>query len=164
MEYDGQVVRWTTLGGPDAARSRSSSPRRRNPRSCGVCQRLKLGWRRARCADRRRFAGRILSARHYRGGSDEPKLYLTIASVVTILYGIGFVLIPAKMGELYGVQPEPHAILNVQYFGSALLAWGVILWFARDLDWAAVRGVLIGSVVGDAVGGLLTSGAFPKAS
>jgi len=84
------------------------------------------------------------------------KLYLTIAAVLAILYGIGFVLIPAKMGELYGVQPEPHAILNVQYFGSALLAWGVILWFARDLDWAAVRGVLIGSVVGDAVGGLLS--------
>ncbi len=83
------------------------------------------------------------------------KLYLTIAAVLAILYGIGFVLIPAKMGELYGVQPEPHAILNVQYFGSALLAWGVIMWFARDLDWAAVRGVLIGSVVGDAVGGLL---------
>jgi len=84
------------------------------------------------------------------------KLYLTIAAVLAILYGIGFVLIPAKMGELYGVQPEPHAILNVQYFGSALLAWGVIMWFARDLDWAAVRGVLIGSVVGDAVGGLLS--------
>ena len=84
------------------------------------------------------------------------KLYLTIAAVLAILYGIGFVLIPAKMGELYGVQPEPHVILNVQYFGSALLAWGVILWFARDLDWAAVRGVLIGSVVGDAVGGLLS--------
>jgi uncharacterized membrane protein YfcA len=84
------------------------------------------------------------------------KLYLTIAAVLAILYGIGFVLVPAKMGELYGVQPEPHAILNVQYFGSALLAWGVILWFARDLDWAAVRGVLIGSVVGDAVGGLLS--------
>jgi len=89
-------------------------------------------------------------------GTMSSKLYLTIAAVLAILYGIGFVLIPAKMGELYGVQPEPHAILNVQYFGSALLAWGVILWFARDLDWAAVRGVLIGSVVGDAVGGLLS--------
>ena len=84
------------------------------------------------------------------------KLYLTIAAVLAILYGIGFVLIPAKMGELYGVQPQPYAMLNIQYFGSALLALGVIVWFARDLDWAAVRGVLIGSVVGDAVGGLLS--------
>jgi uncharacterized membrane protein YfcA len=58
--------------------------------------------------------------------------------------------------EFGSAVEEPHAILNVQYFGSALLAWGVILWFARDLDWAAVRGVLIGSVVGDAVGGLLS--------
>ena len=60
------------------------------------------------------------------------------------------------MVELYGVPPEPHAILNLQFFGSALLAWGVITWFARDLDWAAVRGVLIGGIVGDVVGGLLS--------
>jgi uncharacterized membrane protein YfcA len=84
------------------------------------------------------------------------KLYLTIAAVLAILYGIGFVLIPAKMGEFYGVQPQPNAMLNIQYFGSALLALGVIVWFARDLDWAAVRGVLIGSAVGDIVGGLIT--------
>ena len=84
------------------------------------------------------------------------KLYLTIAAVLAILYGIGFVLIPAKMGELYGVQPQPNAMLNIQYFGSALLALGVIVWFARDLDWAAVRGVLIGGIVGDVVGGLLS--------
>ena len=106
------------------------------------------------------IAGRSQAGSYAHGttgeGAMSSKLYLTIASVLAILYGIGFVLIPAKMGELYGVQPEPHAILNVQYFGSALLAWGVILWFARDLDWAAVRGVLIGSVVGDAVGGLLS--------
>jgi len=60
------------------------------------------------------------------------------------------------MVELYGVPPEPHAILNLQFFGSALLAWGVITWFARDWDWAAVRGVLIGGIVGDVVGGLLS--------
>ena len=86
----------------------------------------------------------------------DTKLYLTISAIIAILYGIGFVLIPAKMVELYGVPPEPHAILNLQFFGSALLAWGVITWFARDLDWAAVRGVLIGGIVGDVVGGLLS--------
>jgi hypothetical protein len=32
------------------------------------------------------------------------------------------------------------------------LAWGLIVWFARDFrDWGAVRGVLIASVVGLAV-------------
>jgi len=35
-----------------------------------------------------------------------------------------------------------------------LLAWGVIVWMARDFrEDAAIRGVLIGSIVGDIVGG-----------
>jgi xanthine/uracil permease len=86
----------------------------------------------------------------------DTKLYLTIAAIVAILYGIGFVLIPAEVGTLYGVKPEPNAILNLRFCGSATLAWGVILWFARDFrDWAAVRGVLIGSVVGLVLNGIV---------
>ena len=85
----------------------------------------------------------------------DTKLFLTISAIIAILPGVGFVLIPAEMVNLYGVPPEPHAILNLHLF-VALLAWGVITWFARDLDWAAVRGVLIGGMVGDVVGGLLS--------
>jgi len=86
----------------------------------------------------------------------DTKLYLTIAAIVAILFGVGFVLIPANVIPLYGVPLEPHVIMNARFFGSALLAWGVITWFARDFqEWAAVRGVLIGGIVGDVVGGLV---------
>ncbi len=86
----------------------------------------------------------------------DSKLYLTIAAIVTILYGIGFVLIPANLVALYGVKPEPNVVLNIQFFGAALIGLGVIFWFARDFrDWAAVRGVLIGAVVGDVIGVLV---------
>ena len=85
------------------------------------------------------------------------KLYITISAIIAILYGIGFVLVPAKLIAIYGGPPEPHAILNIQFFGSALLAWGLIVWFAKDFqEWTAVRGVLIGSVVGQVVGALVT--------
>ncbi len=47
----------------------------------------------------------------------DTKLFLTISAIIAILYGVGFVLIPAKMVELNGVPPEPHAILNLQFFG-----------------------------------------------
>jgi uncharacterized membrane protein YfcA len=86
----------------------------------------------------------------------DSKLYFTIAAIVAILYGIGFVLIPANLTILYGGPAEPNVVLNARFFGSALLAWGVILWFARDFqDWAAVRGVLIGSVIGLVIGGIV---------
>jgi len=80
------------------------------------------------------------------------RLYLTIAAIVAILYGIGFVLVPGNVVLLFGGPPEPHVNLNLQFCGAALLAWGVISWFARDFrDRDAVRGVLIGTAVGDAV-------------
>jgi hypothetical protein len=82
----------------------------------------------------------------------DSKLYLTIASVVAIIYAIVFVLIPGYVVLAFGAPPEVHVNLNLQFCGAALSAWGVILWFARDFqERAAVRGVLIGSVVGDVV-------------
>jgi hypothetical protein len=78
------------------------------------------------------------------------KLYLTIAAIVAILYGIAFLLIPGMVVLTFGAPPEVHVNLNLQFCGAALLGWGVILWFARDFrDWQAVRGVLIGNAVGD---------------
>ncbi len=83
----------------------------------------------------------------------DTKLYLTINAIVAILYGAGFVILPAKLGGLYGMPAEPHAILNLQFFGSAVLGLGVILWFAREFqEWAAMRGVLIGAAVVDVIG------------
>lgn len=59
---------------------------------------------------------------------------------------------PGQRGLVFGGPPEPHVTLNLQYCGAALLAWGVIGWMARDFrDWDAVRGVLIGTAVGDVV-------------
>ncbi len=80
------------------------------------------------------------------------KLYLTIAAVVAILYALGFLLIPVQISLFFSGFAEPRAVLNLRFCGTAVLAWGLIVWFARDFqDWAAVRGVLIASVVGLAV-------------
>jgi FtsH-binding integral membrane protein len=47
---------------------------------------------------------------------------------------------------------EPRAVLYLRFCDAAVLAWGLIVWFARDFrDWHAVRSVLIASVVGLAV-------------
>jgi len=86
----------------------------------------------------------------------DTKLYLTIAAIVLILWGLGFFLIPAELGATFGVPPEPHNIVTGRFLGSVLLGLGVITWFARDFrDWAAARGVLIGLVVVDVVGGII---------
>jgi hypothetical protein len=87
----------------------------------------------------------------------ESRIYLTIAAVVAILYALAFLLIPVQASLFFSSFAEPRAVLYLRFCGAAVLAWGLVVWFARDFrDWEAVRGVLIASVVGLAVNILMT--------
>jgi hypothetical protein len=85
------------------------------------------------------------------------KTFLTISSIFAMLYGLAFLLAPGPSIAIYGTEPESHLILLVRYFGSALLAFGVLEWFGKDFrDWEAVRAVLIAVIVLNGVGLLVT--------
>ena len=78
----------------------------------------------------------------------DTRLYLTIAAVVAILYALAFLLIPVQASLFFSDFAEPRAVLYLRFCGAAVLAWGLIVWFARDFrDRDAVRGVLLASVV-----------------
>ena len=80
------------------------------------------------------------------------KLYLTVAAIVAILYALAFLLIPVQASLFFSDFAEPRAILYLRFCGAAILAWGLIVWFARNFEGRyAVRSVLIASVVGLAV-------------
>jgi hypothetical protein len=82
----------------------------------------------------------------------DTRLYLTIAAVVAILYALAFLLTPVQASLFFSGFAEPRAILYLRFCGAAVLAWGLIVWFARDFQgWYALRSVLIASVVGLAV-------------
>jgi len=88
----------------------------------------------------------------------DAKLYLMVAAIIAILYALGFTLFPAYAVVLYGAPAEPHLIFAVRILGSVLLGLGVITWLARDFrDWSAVRTVLIGGVVADVIGAIVTA-------
>jgi len=85
------------------------------------------------------------------------RLYLTIAAVVAILYAFAFLIIPKQTSLFFSDFAEARAVLYLRFCGAAGLAWGLIVWFARDFqDWQAVRGVLIGSIVGLVVNVIIT--------
>jgi len=87
----------------------------------------------------------------------DTKLFLAISAVIALLYGIAFILIPNVLLSAYGVQSNPSAVLGFRYFGVTLLGLGLITWLVRESrDWTALRGVLIGLAVGDAVGTVLS--------
>jgi hypothetical protein len=78
--------------------------------------------------------------------------FFTILAVLSLLFGIGFVLAPSQVLANYGIETTPALALMGRLFGGALLTLGVILWFARDFrDEAAVRAVLLGALLGDVV-------------
>jgi hypothetical protein len=85
------------------------------------------------------------------------RLYLTIAAVVAILYALAFLIIPVQASLFFSGFAEARAVLYLRFCGAAVLAWGLIVWFARDFqDWYAVRSVLVGSIVGLVVNIVIT--------
>jgi hypothetical protein len=85
------------------------------------------------------------------------RLYLTIAAIVAILYALAFLIIPIQASLFFSSFAEARAVLYLRFCGAAVLAWGLIVWFARDFqDWRAVRSVLIGSMVGLIVNIIIT--------
>lgn len=80
------------------------------------------------------------------------KTFFAILAVLSVLFGIGFVLAPAQVLANYGIEHSPALALLGRLFGGALLTLGIILWLARDFrDDVAIRTVLVAALIGDAV-------------
>ncbi len=85
------------------------------------------------------------------------KRFLVIAAIITLLNGISYTLALSVLLPNYGVEPSAGAALGFRLFGTALLTFGLILWFVRESpDWTAVRGVLLGAAVGNVVGAIVS--------
>ena len=71
-------------------------------------------------------------------------LYLAITGGVAVLFGLAFVLVPELSLRHYGFPTEPHNLIQSRYFGSALLAFGLVPLLGRNLkDDPALRLSLI---------------------
>lgn len=57
-----------------------------------------------------------------------------VSLVVEAIFGIGFVLAPGVLLGPMGVTPNDVATTFARLFGSALLSFPVLLWFARKSD------------------------------
>ena len=79
------------------------------------------------------------------------RTYLTVFAVLALLFGIGFVLAPGAVLANYGITTTPAVAVMSRLFGGTLFAIAIIQWMARDLGASAVRPVLIGLGVADAV-------------
>ncbi len=57
-----------------------------------------------------------------------------VALIIEALFGLGFLFVPGPMLGPYGVTLDATATAIARLFGSALISFPVLLWFARKSD------------------------------
>jgi len=81
------------------------------------------------------------------------KTIFVIHAIVPLAYGICFELVPRFVLSVYGVTQGPGEILMARYFGVALIAIGLVFWFARNVaDATARRAIILGLLISNLVG------------
>ncbi len=78
---------------------------------------------------------------------------MLIYAVVSMLFGIGFVLMPGLVLSVYGADADLSFRYIGQLFGAALISLGVLSWSIRnaadsEVRKAAVSSLLVGEVIG----------------
>ena len=59
------------------------------------------------------------------------KTLFAVNLVVSLLFGIGFTLVPETMVDIYGASLSEMGITMARLFGSEILAFAVLLWYVR---------------------------------
>jgi len=83
---------------------------------------------------------------------------LVFTAIVSLLYGLGLLLVPDQLFSFYDVSQDPASTLMGRFFGVALLGLGLIAWLARGIDEAATRRAVVPSFLISALAGVIVSG------
>jgi hypothetical protein len=85
------------------------------------------------------------------------QVFFAIAGIVSAVFGLSFLFVPEMSLRMYGVPADPHNVMQGRYFGSALLALGLLWFLARDTqDPTAIRAILVAALVGNLAGGVIS--------
>lgn len=90
---------------------------------------------------------------------------IVIMAVFSLVWGAGFILVPAFFWSLYGLDLDTGGVYMSRQLGVVFLMLGLILWLARGTRHPeALRAITLGLCVGNALGfvvafyGQLTAG------
>jgi hypothetical protein len=70
-----------------------------------------------------------------------------IGAVAAFVFGLGLLVFPVSMLAGFGVGAPNEAIVLSRDVGATLIGLGVINWMARNATGAALRALLVGNVV-----------------
>lgn len=75
-------------------------------------------------------------------------LFMTIAAILALIFGLAFLLVPAQFLGLYGLSLDPSFQWIARYLGSAFAGLAVLTWMGRNVpSGPALRAILMGDFV-----------------
>ncbi len=81
------------------------------------------------------------------------KAWMMFKSLVTAVFGILFVVMPASTLDFFGVGLGEGGVFITRFLGASFILLCVMLWIARnDQKSQALRGIFYGIFVGDVIG------------
>ena len=81
------------------------------------------------------------------------KTLMIINTIVAIVFGVTFVIVPAQVYSLYDITADEHLIYMGRLFGSALIGFAVLTWMARNAtDSDARKAIVLALFISDCIG------------
>jgi len=77
---------------------------------------------------------------------------LSVSAVVALIYAVLSLLLPTTIGPMYGLGTSPAEVLLARFFGVELLIIGLVNWLSKDAEYATLRPIILGNLIGDGVG------------
>ena len=85
------------------------------------------------------------------------RIMFFINALVAVVFGVGFLIFPSMVLNQFDVDDYASTRMVAQFFGTAMLALGLLLWFAKDVTEAGMqKGMSIALLVG-AIGGSIVT-------
>jgi hypothetical protein len=81
------------------------------------------------------------------------KTLMIINSIVAIVFGVLFVIVPAHVYSLYDITADEQLVYMGRLFGGALIGFALLTWIARNApDSDARRAIVYALFTADAIG------------
>ena len=81
------------------------------------------------------------------------RIMFLINALIAVLFGLSFLAVPNRVLDQFGFDEYAATKLVSQFFGTAMLALGLLLWFAKDVaEENLQKGMAIALLVGAAAG------------
>jgi hypothetical protein len=75
--------------------------------------------------------------------------FLVIASILGLVFGLAFVLAPAKLMSFYGISLDAAGQWIGRFLGAQLVGIAIITWLARNApEGSALSAVMTGNLIG----------------